>query len=279
MKGRRLRNQGRNQRRNQLVRRSDLRRRLRGWIRGTASVVLGAVFTVGAVETVRWVKTDDRFAIQSIEIVGTERADADTLRRRSAIAHGTNLFEVDLASARAKVMTHPWVRDAEVRLLGMDRVVVSVVEHRPRALVALGHLYFVDRTGRIFKRYAPGEDAPLPVITGLDRAGVEADEPVQAELLGRALALIERWDEGAYGVLAEVNVDQARGLTAVVGEDGMTVALGSDDWPARLARLPEVLAALEARRLKAHRIDLAGRRRAPRAVVVVAPDRADAGDV
>ena len=248
-----------------------VRRTNRGWLRGILAVAAGAALTVGAVEGARWAKQAPVFAIKSVEVMNTGRASEASVRRLSGVEIGMSLFDVDVDVARGRVLGHPWVAEADVRLVSMDRVRITVVEHEPRALVALGNLYFADAEARLFKRYTPGESVALPVVTGLDRTRVEADDPDQTSWLRSALALIAEWDEQTYGALAEVNVDEARGLTVVLADDGPAVALGRGDWRNRLGRLARVRATLKEKGLRASRIDLSGERRSGRAVVRLAP--------
>ncbi len=253
--------------------------RWRRWVRGMFALTVGAGVTVASVESVRWARRSSLLAIDTVEVHGAARARAATVRRLSGIAVGDNLLRIDVDAARDRVLSHPWVAQAEVRVSAIDRVRISVVEHQPVALVALQNLYFVDAGGRFFKRLAPGETVDLPVITGLERALIESDDPGQSAMLKSALEVVAGWDVDAYGDLSEVNVNDARGLTVVLVEDGLTVALGREDWPARLAMLGEVRAALEDRGLTAQAIDLSSRRSADRVVVRLEPPADPNGDV
>ena len=248
-------------------------------MRGIAAIAIGASATVGVVETARWARKSALFAISRVEVAGALRARPDAVRRLSGVAVGTNLFAVDVAAARSRVTSHPWVRQANVRLTAIDRVIVTVVEHEPVALVALGNLYFVDNEGRVFKRYTPDDAAALPVVTGLNRERVEAEDAQQLEMLRSAIALVEAWLPDDLGVLSEVNVDDARGLTAVTAQDGLLVALGREGWQDRLPKLRRILNTLEEKGLRAQRIDLSGRRRVDRAVVQLASTGGIDGDV
>ena len=247
----------------------------RGFIRAGAAIVLGAAVMVGCVEAARWAGRSTLFAIRTVDVEGARRASAASIRRLSDISEGTNLFSVDLDAARVRVAGHPWIDTADVRLMAVDRVSIQVVEHEPAALVALEHLYYADATGRLFKRYTPGEAVPLAVVTGLDRTRVEAQDPTQVRLLTAALDLIGEWDARTSGDLAEVNVDEVHGLTVVLAKDGLTVALGRGEWRDRLALLAQVRAALREKGLRPLRIDLTGRRRTDRVVIRLAGEGGD----
>lgn len=242
----------------------------RGWLRGGLAVLVGVLVTVAVVEVVRWVGQSPALAIASVEVAGHHRASPEALRRLAGISIGASRWSVRAGAARARVISHPWVEQASVDLVSIDRVQISVVEHQPVALVALGNLYFVNVDGRLFKRYSPGEAVDLPVVTGLDRARVEAADPEQTDLLMAALSVVTAWPTETLGRLAEVNVNEAFGLTVVLVEDGLTVAFGQHGVTNQLERLARVRSALEDRGLRAHRIDLSATRRANRVTVRLA---------
>jgi len=261
---------------NRRVRQTPLRRRKARIYKGVLAVSLGVLITVGIVEAVAWAHKAPMLSIGRVDVVGARRATAEAVRRLADVDVGSNLFKVDVDAARARLVAHPWIASAEVRLTAVDHARISVVEHQPVALVALGHLYYADAAGRLFKRYAPGESVALPVITGLARSKIEADDSHQVALLAQALRLVDAWPNEMFGTLSEVHVHEALGLTAVLANSGMVVVLG-EQWRERMPRLRRVLDALEQRRLRATRIDLSGTRRADQAVVrLVAAEDEDA---
>lgn len=234
----------------------------------TVGSVLAAVLGVGglgygAVKLSRWAETSPRFAIEQIEVTGFERAREATLRRLLAVEPGDNLVAVDADAMKEALEAHPWVAEARVDKRYPRGLRVEVVEHRPVALVALEHLYYADATGEIVKRYAPGEAARLPVITGLSRADVERADPVAQAQLFEALTFLEVFaahqGEDAQAV-AEVNVDPVMGLSFVLEEDEARVELGHAPFEAKLDRWVTAKQTLAARGVSVSRISLSGKR-------------------
>src|SRR4029077_3744602 len=123
----------------------------------------------------------------------------------------------------------PWVARATVRRQFPDRVIVDVVERRPKAIVNLGGLFYVDAAGVIFKRLAGGDNVDFPVVTGLRLADLEG--PEGRELLARALelqGLLER--DPAFGPsrVSELHVSRESGVSVITTGDAMEIRFGPD---------------------------------------------------
>jgi cell division protein FtsQ len=208
--------------------------------------------------------TSPRFAIETIEITGNDRASADELRSLLGIAPGDNLFLADTAAAVSGLLSHPWVREARVERRFPQGIAVAVLEREPRALLDLGHLYLLDTQDEVFKRALPGDPADLPVITGISReAWTEAPREAR-ERIREAVQLLDAVEGRpalAERPVAEVHADPAEGLTLYLGDDGLAVKLGRDGIEAKLDRLERVLAELERRGERAELLRLDNRTR------------------
>jgi cell division protein FtsQ len=171
------------------------------------------------------------------------------------------------------VEAHPWVRSAEVTRSFPRTVEIRVVEHEPRVLVALGHLYYADGNGDVVKRYTPGERESLPVVTGLTRDQIETDDGEARSLLRSAIDFLDEVTK-KFGTrapkIAEVHLDPALGLSFVEADDDLMVVVGHPPFDAALDRLSRVKTHLKDKHVKATRIMLNGSRRKDRAVARLA---------
>lgn len=242
-------------------------------LRWAVGAALGAGLLVGlglgAREARRWARQSPRFALETIEVLGAERADPQALLRLSGLREGLNLFSVDPDRIEQAVAAHPWVASVEVERRFPRGVRVQVREHQPVVMVALEHLYYADADGEVVKRYAPGEREVLPVVTGLERAQVEADDPEARALLREAVELLDAVVAvrgGDASQVSEVHVDPVMGLSFVLRDDEARVEVGHGPYAAKLRRLTAVQASLRERGVLASHISLSGERRPERVV-------------
>ncbi len=85
----------------------------------------------------RFVTTSDRFAIDHIEVRGTERLTADQVRASLPITLGDNLFTADLGDVTSALRAEPWIATADTRRQLPSTMIVEIREHRPAVVVAL----------------------------------------------------------------------------------------------------------------------------------------------
>lgn len=227
-----------------------------GALRFTARL-LGAVFFVGGVFAAVigvyvWATSSPTFAVTEVRVEGNERASLEEVAPLTGIRAGTNIFLVDTGAAERRLAGHPWVRSAAVRREPPGLVVVALREYEPAAVVALGSLYLSDAAGTVFKQAVAGDEADLPIFSGIDAD--EGDEQVRAEIL-RGLDVVSRWEASGLPAdlqVSQVHLDPLRGSTlTVVGPSGddrpMVVHLAARDVDARLARLSDLLDVLSER--------------------------------
>lgn len=208
---------------------------LRFWLTtgGVAVVVAASVLAVS-----HFARRADLLKLSVVRVEGVDLAIAREVEAYAQVAPGTPLLAIDLDEVARRAEEHPFVRSATVRRVPPSTLVVEVVPREAVMLVSLGSLYLADGEGVVFKRAVPGDGLDLPVVTGI---GQEDLDQRKAETLGLALdALLAHGVAGnPGGPVQEIHVEPGVGITLHLAET--RVRLGTGDFDARLARLPEVL--------------------------------------
>src|SRR5882672_4442609 len=98
-----------------------------------ALFVLAALALTGA--AVLWLARAPMFTIRSIQLDGeVSRNSINTIRANAMPGLRGNFFSINLQRARAAFESVPWVRQAVVRRVWPDRLVVRLEEHRAAAI-------------------------------------------------------------------------------------------------------------------------------------------------
>jgi cell division protein FtsQ len=247
--------------RSRLISNQRHRARLAGrWIRALARgfvhcLVLTAL-AVAAFVAWDWMRRTPLLGTRTVEVVGAHRLDEASVRAVAAIEPGTNLFEVDVAAAEARVASLPAVRRAHVVRHLPGRVTVLVEEREPYALVNADGLHWVDAEGYLVTGDVRPGATGLPILTGIGAPVPGTAGP--SEGLQAGLALLHVLQRTAGRLAARVSeLDLARPDAPVLYlVDGIEVRLGPDAWSDRLARLDAVLGELDARGERMATIDL-----------------------
>lgn len=210
---------------------------------------------VAAVWGYRYVTVAPHFGVKEVLVDGNRRLSAQYLLESAGLDRSPNVLALDLESIEARLLEDPWIRAARVERRLPNRVILTIREHEPAALIALGALYLVDRRGKVFKRVEPGEHFDYPVLTGLSRGdlGPEA-EPERTgashRLVRGGLRLLDVWAASPLSEarrVSEVHMDPLFGYALVLGdgpqnEQGAIVRLGRGAIREKLDRLEAILA-------------------------------------
>lgn len=125
------------------------------------------------VTALTWLMNRPYFAIQSIEVgaaPGNALRHVPQVPLRRAVQEGQygSFFTIDMSSVRTQLEKVPWVRQATVRRIWPDKLVILIEEHRPYALWEDGRL--INTFGEMFAANLDEAEAdgPLPQLGGPD---------------------------------------------------------------------------------------------------------------
>jgi cell division protein FtsQ len=227
--------------------------------------IAGVALVLGASAAFAWVArrhvtTSPRFAIARIEVTGNERRTAEAVASECGLATGANIFATDLDSARAKLLSDPWMADAVLTRRLPGTVLVRVTERKASALVAVGggpaasetvgDVLLASGDGQPFKRFEPGDPVDLPLVTGITDEALAQDRTGAARTLRAAVDLAAEYELTAMAKrspLQEVHVTPEGAFTLVVGRGGVELALGHPPFRRKLDQATRVVAELDRR--------------------------------
>ena len=254
-----------NRRRVDIARERELRaQRLRAL--GTVAAKVFTVVTLmgglwfGAVKLRGWMLTSETFGLAEVHVTGHVRSTPGELELLGEVERGTNLFKLDTHAIERGIARHPWIKEVDLRRRFPNAISVRVVEHVPAAILSLQDLYLVDASGAPFKRLQPGDQADLPVISGLEREDWAQDAAWANARVRSALETAETYaslDLCDDARLSELRLE-ANGILLVTGS-GQEVRLPEGDVDAALERLVRVRRELASRDLIAEVIHLDNR--------------------
>jgi cell division protein FtsQ len=219
----------------------------------------GLLLASGALLTAQMLLESGYFGVQQIRVEQQVRVSEGDILDASDIELGDSLFDLELYMIGRKIEEHPWIARADVERSFPNQVVIRVAEREVRAIIDLGYLYYVDKTGVVFKMLDADDQLDYPVITGIDRQYL-LDNPDQTQgCLNLALQLMDELSNRALFNLddvSEIHYDQQEGLILHTRIGGVPVRMGTQGFNAKLNRLEKIYNDLEPRLLALKYIDL-----------------------
>lgn len=151
-----------------------------------------------------------------------------------------NMWKIEPADIERKIAKHPWVRRVLVRREFPRRVVIEVEERAPKAIVALGKLYYVDADGVVFKEVGAGESVNFPLLTGFRPEELSSPTPASRKRIQDAVRLGELMAKDSH-TLSEIHFDAPDRLVLYTTAYPVALHMGWGDWDNKLIRLDHVL--------------------------------------
>lgn len=199
------------------------------------------------------------FGVELVRVEQQGRVSEGDILDASDIEIGDSLFDLNLHLIGRKIEEDPWIARADVERLFPNQVVIRVVEREAKAIIELGYLYYVDKSGEVFKMLDASDQLNYPVITGIDRQYL-LDNPDQTQdCLNMALQLMDELSNRTLFNLddvSEIHYDQQEGMILHTRIGGVPVRMGKQGFSAKLSRLEKIYNDLEPRLMALKYIDL-----------------------
>ena len=197
-------------------------------------------FTASIVSARAFVVDNPYFDVREIQVRGGNRVGGSEIVAMAGLKHGMNLWKIEPGAIEKKIAKHPWVRRVLVRREFPRRVVIEVEERKPRAIVAMGKLYYVDADGVVFKEVGEGESVDFPLLTGLRPEELTAAGPAVRGRIRDAIRLGELMAKDSH-TLSEIHFESSDRLVVYTTAYPVALRMGSGNWEAKLQRLDRVL--------------------------------------
>lgn len=189
--------------------------------------------------------------VDRVLVRGNERLSHGEVLAVLSGLRGESLVWTDLGAWRTRLLASPWVRDAALRRSLPSTIEVFVRERQPIGVGRINaDVYLVDDEGVIIDQYGPQyADLDLPIIDGLSAPTNDersmTDRP-RAELAARAIAAFRAKPDVAHRI-SQIDVSDLRNATVILNADSAVIALGDDQFLARLQTYLELVPTLRER--------------------------------
>jgi cell division protein FtsQ len=142
---------------------------------GAAGMVIGGHSMAVASAVTAWCGLD----IDRVEITGQSETSEVQVLDQLALGDFPSIVTLDVTAARARIESLPWVKEATLRKVYPDKLLIEIKERRPFAVWQReGGFVLIEEGGRIISDRVEARHAGLPLVVG-DGAPARAAEFVE----------------------------------------------------------------------------------------------------
>jgi cell division protein FtsQ len=238
--------------------RTDAPRRRQGRLRRIA-IGLAVIGVVTAVAHVPPSVRQHLFDARDFRVEGLRYLSADEVVKSAGLSRGEDLWRVDPALVRQRLLLQPRISSAHVARRFPHGVTLSIEERQPVLLVQHGEPWELDTSGVLLPPLADGVVADVPMLVGPSLQRLAPGTQVRSPAIERGLAWVRALGQRELqlgGQVSELDVSDPRStlLTLLSGTRVLSPA-----WPPdtrALSALRVVLADLHQRGTLAQEVDL-----------------------
>jgi cell division protein FtsQ len=179
------------------------------------------------------------FAVREIQVRGTERVRGGELVALAGLRNGMTIWNIDPVAIEKKLARHPWLRRVVVRREFPRRVLIEVTERVPKAIIAVGRLYYVDGDGLIFAEVSQADKLSLPMITGLRPEQVSARDAALRRRLKEAVQLGELMAVDQHKI-SEIHFSAPERVVLYTTALPTALHMGWGDWRGKVERVKRI---------------------------------------
>jgi len=156
---------------------------------------------------------------------------------------------VNISAVRMKLLSHPWIAEAEVMREMPSKIKIRITEHTPLAILDMGRKFIMNTEGEIFKEWRTQDPANLPVVTGLgykDLNSYGKPSNIQHAAVMDALNFGDKAKRSIRGMnIRRIHVDREIGLTLYAFDGIRSVELGYHDYAGKYEQLEKIIGYLK----------------------------------
>ncbi len=185
-----------------------------------------------------YLTTCEKLSVTTVEFDGFGRVDSVEVERLISDIRGQNILLVPLEKYEARFDRHPRIRSARIKKILPNKVLCTVEEREPVALIYAKGFLEVDEEGMILTPDELTDYLDLPVITGLDRKAVPEGAYCEDERLAGALEILsicKRYGGSFASDISELKIGN-NGINVVSLKEGMVLLLGESEFENRLKK-------------------------------------------
>ena len=101
-----------------------------------------------------------------------------------------SLLAINLDELKQRLEKHPWIRTVQLEKQFPHTLIIQAEKEKPRALVVLGGIFYMNQWGEIFKELDPVDDSDYPLLTGISNDRMVRE--TQLKLAVNMLMLLEQ---------------------------------------------------------------------------------------
>jgi cell division protein FtsQ len=183
-------------------------------------------------------------SLKEVLITGVDDGIKHELIQMSGLSENLSLLTINPNEIKHKMEKHPWVRSVQLEKRFPHTLAINIEKQSPRAVVAFGGLFYMNKWGKVFKELDKDDNRDYPVITGISKDQKDTDEKLQ--LAAGILDVFEN-ETGLWSLndISEIHVNDIDDALVYSVSLPIPVRVGSQGLDGKKHQLKEIVKRLQ----------------------------------
>lgn len=153
------------------------------------------------------------FNVARIEVKGNRYFTREEILSFADLSTGRNIFAMDTNASQAALASQPRIASAAIRKQYPDKLLVSVAERKPVAILSYGGSFLeLDKNGYVLGVLGDNQPIDLPMITGQSPNYVRTGSRLEHPVIADAAAIAGSLTEDLSHQVAEINAGDPKNI-------------------------------------------------------------------
>jgi cell division protein FtsQ len=198
------------------------------------------------------------FKVTLLEVTGNKRLSTQEILDTARIKSDTNVLLVNIPLSRKYLLSHPWIAEAEITRELPGRLILTIREHDPLAILDMGRKFLINQEGKVFKEVSDTDSVELPIIEGIDFSDLDRGDLHRSTNYDAVLSLLEMGQNPACILSRQrirlIRVDREEGITLfsagpIQAFSVNAIKVGYQDYSEKFVRLGKIIAYFKTNKL------------------------------
>lgn len=214
-----------------------------------ASLIVTVILGVVHRPVIHYVETLDLFQIKEIVIHGCNETNSNDIKKVADVDYKTSMVAISKKDLREKLLEHDWIKDAKVKKVWPNQLIITVQEHIASALLVKqngteSEIVYIDKHGKIIAPVSPGDDLDYPAITGLSTVAEEDRDQLYDDAVDFLRLIAKNNPNLPAQSVSEINLDAGEGIIIRLVDFPFPIYFGRGEVAKKYRQLRDVLAVL-----------------------------------
>jgi hypothetical protein len=156
---------------------------------------------------IKKIQSSEMLTVKGVIVSGNKNVQTDIILKKAELTESKKIYEIHQKKISDSLSSNPWIEKVKVTKNWSRKIVISITERKPIALVSFGKIFYMDKTGVLIP-LVKNVISEMPLISGvrdsIDKSGLRRVCKEDLERINAFLHNARSFDKELLGSITQV---------------------------------------------------------------------------